>query len=735
MKDRYKAGFDIGSTTVKMAVCNSAEKVVFSRYRRHRALAVEAVKIMLDEARAELGDVEVDLALTGSGGIGIAEAYDLPFLQEVVASSRLVRHWWPEVRTFIEIGGEDSKVIFFDEGQRPDIRMNGTCAGGTGAFIDQIATLLDVSVEEMDRLSHRSKAVYPIASRCGVFAKTDVQMLLASHASREDVAASVFRSVALQVVATLFKGRRAEGKLLFAGGPLGFFSGLRRAFLEVLGADEDKDLVQSARPELIAAIGAALYHDGCRLTSLSECMDRLERKTAKRDNTNSLPPLFRTNEEFTSWRRRHESHKVSRTNLRRIDREPCFLGIDSGSTTTKMVLMDKDGRIALSHYGSNNGDPVQAVKIGLGYMSTRIEEAGVRVAVARSAATGYGEDLIRAAFGVDDGVVETVAHFRAAKAFLPEVSFVLDIGGQDMKAIFLNNGTIADIQINEACSSGCGSFIETLARSLGYDVETFASLACGSMSPFDLGTRCTVFMNSRIKEAQRQGASVEDISAGLAYAVVKNSLYKVLKLHDVNLLGDRVVVHGGTFRNPAVLRALEPPHGQGSSEARCSRLMGAYGAAIVACENYRVRNGGKSAFVGFRPVGRSDISNREAVNCHGCENTCRVTGLTFTNGRRYFTGNRCERIFNNGGDGRPGGVNTVAEKARMLFDRPCDPEGVPVLSFGIPRVLNMYENFPFWAAFLTACGFRWFSRLRRADVSSRRASTRSCRTISVFRGS
>ena len=264
----------------------------------------------------------------------------------MVASSRLVRHWWPEVRTFIEIGGEDSKVIFFDEGQRPDIRMNGTCAGGTGAFIDQIATLLDVPVEEMDRLSHRSKAVYPIASRCGVFAKTDVQMLLASHASREDIAASVFRSVALQVIATLFKGREAEGRLLFAGGPLGFFSGLRRAFLEVLGADEDKDLVQSARPELIAAIGAALYHDGCRLTGLSACMDRLGRKTASRDNTNSLPPLFRTNEEFTSWRRRHESHRVSRTDLRRIDREPCFLGIDSGSTTTKMVLMDKDGRKA-----------------------------------------------------------------------------------------------------------------------------------------------------------------------------------------------------------------------------------------------------------------------------------------------------------------------------------------------------------------------------------------------------
>ncbi|OPY00594.1 MAG: Activator of (R)-2-hydroxyglutaryl-CoA dehydratase [Syntrophorhabdus sp. PtaB.Bin184] len=706
MKDAYKAGFDIGSTTVKAVVCDHTQKVIFSRYRRHRALTVEAVRTVLDEARAELGDIEVDLCLTGSGGIGIAETYDLPFFQEVVASSRLVRHQWPGVRTFIEVGGEDSKVIFFDEGQRPDIRMNGTCAGGTGAFIDQIATILGVSVEEMDRLSRQSKTVYPMASRCGVFAKTDVQMLLANHAAREDVAASVFHSVALQVVATLFKGREAKGKLLFAGGPLGFFPGLRRAFLEVLDADEDRDLVRSARPELIAATGAALYHDGRRVISLSACIERLGRKTAARADTKSLPPLFGTDEEFISWRRRHERHRVGRTDLGRLDGEPCFLGIDSGSTTTKMVLMDGDGRIALSHYGSNNGDPVRAVKTGLASMQSRIEEAGVPVAVARSAATGYGEDLVRAAFGLDDGVVETVAHFRAAKAFSPEVSFVLDIGGQDMKAIFLNNGTITDIQINEACSSGCGSFIETLARSLGYDVKTFASLACRSISPFDLGTRCTVFMNSRIKEAQRQGASIEDISAGLAYAVVKNSLHKVLKLHDANLLGERIMVHGGAFRNPAVLRALELLTGKEVVRPDAAELMGAYGAAIVARENHRAANHGKSAFVGFGTARRSDISNRETVNCRGCENACRVKRLTFTNGRRYFTGNRCERTFSNNGDGKPRGTNMAADKARMLFDRPCDPEGVPILSFGIPRALNMYEDFPFWAAFLTACGFR-----------------------------
>ncbi len=705
MKNLYKAGFDIGSTTVKATIFDRAQKVVFSRYRRHRALTVEALKIMLGEARAELGDIEVDLALTGSGGIGISETYELPFLQEVVASSRLIRHRWPDVRTFIDIGGEDSKVIFFDNGHRPDIRMNGTCSGGTGAFIDQIASLLDISVEEMDILSRQSKMVYTIASRCGVFAKTDVQMLLAKHVPLEDVATSVFRSVVLQVIATLFKGKKAEGKLLFAGGPLGFFSGLRQAFLQILGMGEDKDLVQSSNPELIAAMGAALYHDGSNIVSLSTCIEHLQKKMVRRASANTLPPLFKTEEEFISWHERHEYHKISRISLNDISGEMCFLGIDSGSTTTKMVLIDNDGKIVLSHYGPNNGNPVQAVKTGFDYISTCIENAGVRAVIARSAATGYGEDLIRAAFGLDDGIVETVAHFSAARTFLPEVSFVLDIGGQDMKAIFVKNGLITDIQINEACSSGCGSFIETLARSLGYDVNAFASLACKSISPFDLGTRCTVFMNSRIKEAQRQGAAIEDISAGLAYAVVKNSLHKVLKLHDMKLLGNHIMVHGGTFRNSAVLRAFESVIGKEVIRPDAAELMGAYGAALVARDNYRIRNGAESSFVGFRPTEQLDASNTKTIDCHGCENACKVKTITFANSRRYFTGNRCERMFGNASK-KVIGINMFAEKLRMLFDRPSDPEGVPKLSFGIPRALNMYENYPFWATFLTACGFR-----------------------------
>ncbi|MGV8056713.1 MAG: acyl-CoA dehydratase activase-related protein [Smithellaceae bacterium] len=707
MQDKYPAGIDIGSTTVKLVICNPKGDVIFSRYRRHHAQTIEALRTMLGEALSILGDVNITAAFTGSAGMGIAESYGFPFIQEVVASSRLIRCRFPEVKTFIEIGGEDSKIVFFADKSPPDTRMNGSCAGGTGAFIDQIAVLLDVSIEAFDLLAQRNAAIHPIASRCGVFAKTDIQSLLSNHVPKEDIAASAFHAVALQVAATLFRGRRVEKKVLFGGGPLGFFPGLRRAFMDVFGLDEKTDIIRTVHPELIAAMGASLYSSNSAYTTrITSFLKKLEKVKNVQVKTEKLPPLFATEEEFLSWQERHQQHVVEKADLHTLNGEDCFLGIDSGSTTTKIILTDHRNRVALSHYSTNNGDPVKTVQSGLLLFGTTLMKAGIEIGIARTAVTGYGEDLIRAAFGIDDGVVETLAHYRAARTFSPQVSFVLDIGGQDMKAVFIKNDTISDIQVNEACSSGCGSFIETFARSLNCDVAQFAQLACQSDAPFDLGTRCTVFMNSKVKQAQREGASISDISAGLAYAVVKNSLYKVLKLTDVRLLGEHIVAQGGAFRNPAILRTFEILTGKEVVRPDIAELMGAYGAAITARDNYLSERTKPSSFVGFQPAMECGADNREILNCKGCENKCRIIMVQFPNGRSYFTGNRCENRFSNHARIGRKGVNLAAAKEKLLFDRPLEPEGKPILSFGIPRALNMYENFPFWSAYLTACGFR-----------------------------
>lgn len=700
-----RIGIDIGSTTAKVAICNENDEIVFARYLRHYALTLATVRGMLEEALSDLGDIPVDPVLTGSAALGIAQNVGLPFLQEVVASSRFIEHRCPDVHTFIELGGEDSKVIFFEKGRQPDMRMNGSCAGGTGAFIDQMATLLGVSLTNFDLLSRKAVSIHPIASRCGVFAKTDVQSLLSNSVPREDIAASVFHSVALQVAATLFKGRTGEKKVFFAGGPLGFFPGLRRAFMDILGLGEE-DIVHTEHPELIAAIGAALHHTASpEMISLSECLKRLEPRKTVVTAAEKLPPLFATGDEFASWSGRHRSHVVEKATLGDAAGEECFLGIDSGSTTTKVLLMDGRQRVLLSRYASNDGDPIGAVRSALALFGKEIAETGVTLHVARTAVTGYGEDLIRAAFGIDDGVVETVAHYRAARAFSPNVSFILDIGGQDMKAIFIRDGAVSDIQINEACSSGCGSFIETFARSLGYEVDAFARLACTGNSPFDLGTRCTVFMNSKIKQAQSEGATVADISAGLAYAVVKNSLFKVLKLTNTGILGDAIVVQGGTFRNPAVLRAFELLTGKEVVRPDIPELMGAYGAAITARDNH-VSKPAATGFVGFLPPEGADECRKDLLHCRGCENRCPVTRLSFANGRRYYTGNRCENTFSNGGRADKKGKSIVPAKLKMLFDRPGSANDTPILTFGIPRALNFFEDFPFWSAYLTSCGFR-----------------------------
>ena len=729
-KTSYRTGIDIGSTTVKVVICDESGKPVFPRYRRHNAMILETVLSVLEEAHNQMGDIELDLAVTGSAGMGIAESFGIPFVQEVVASAKLIKTCYHDVRTLIEIGGEDSKIVFFDDHFRPDIRMNGSCAGGTGAFIDQMAVLLDVSIADLDQLAMKSTSIYPIASRCGVFAKTDIQALLSNKVSREDIAASVFHAVALQVITTLARGSDIKKNVLFAGGPLKFFPQLQKAFIDILGLNEKKDLVIPEHPEFIPAIGAALVNRDSALFAqrakgvvpaankkgavpiylniqkLIQLMEKEKTRVPQVSEINRLSPLFSDSEEFQVWEKRHAGHNVKKTDISQIKDRKCFLGIDSGSTTTKIALIDDQERVALTYYAPNNGDSIHAVKKGLKEFQREFKRAGVAPDIVRTAVTGYGEDLIKAAFAMDYGVVETMAHYRAARSFDKDVSFILDIGGQDMKAIYIDDGAVSDIQVNEACSSGCGSFIETFARSLGYDVSEFAGLACQKNAPFDLGSRCTVFMNSRVKQALREGATVSDISAGLAYSVIKNSLYKVLKLRDSGTLGEKIVAQGGTFRNPAVLRAFEILIGREVIRPDISELMGAYGAALTALQNYQADSAEVSRFSRFSPFDQKITFTTKDLHCKGCENRCSVKKITFKNGRSYFTGNRCERYFSNGSSSKKHGENLIAAKFKLLFDRKTEPHRSPILTFGIPRALNMYENFPFWCAFLVECGFK-----------------------------
>ena len=705
----YPAGIDIGSTTAKVVICDSHNRLLFARYQRHQGETVKMTREIVKEAFNELGDIPVQVSVTGSAGMGAAEAFHVPFVQEVVASARLIKDVYLDVRTFIEVGGEDSKIIFFDDNFRPDIRMNGSCAGGTGAFIDQMAVLLDVPVAEFNDLARKAACIYPIASRCGVFAKTDIQALLSRGVSREDIAASVFHATALQAISSLARGRDIQGRILFGGGPLTFCSELRKAFVDVLGVDDPKEVIIPEHSEFIPAMGAARSNNTdpylIRLKDLIELPETVALHHTG-SGTNRLAPLFQSQAEFEAWQEAHAEDRVPRADLSLTKGKGLFLGIDSGSTTTKIVLVDDEGKFVLGHYRPNNGNPLKAVEKGLIELKTGFKKTGWLPRIVRSAATGYGEDFIKAAFGLDDGVVETMAHYRAARSFERNVSFVLDIGGQDMKAIYIHDHAISDIQVNEACSSGCGSFIETFAGSLGFSVSDFAETACLSAEPFDLGTRCTVFMNSKVKQALREGASIPDISAGLAYSVIKNALHKVLKLRDTEILGDKILVQGGTFRNPAVLRALELLLKKTVIRPDIPELMGAYGAALTALENHSIYRKESSGFNPFHePELKVNFTSKE-VECHGCENQCSVTKLSFKDGNHFFTGNRCERYFTNASKVRHKGKNLVAEKSRLLFDRPVEPSTPALLTYGIPRCLNMYENFPFWTAFLVECGFK-----------------------------
>ncbi len=703
----YHAGLDIGSTTAKLVLADGEGRLVFSRYQRHYARIMDTVAGFFSQVLADPGDGLLHLSLTGSAGMGLSQELDLPFVQEVIATHEVVRHRYPQVRTVVDIGGEDSKLIFLSPDRPPDIRMNGSCAGGTGAFIDQLAALLNCTPGDLNDLARRHTGVYPIASRCGVFAKTDVQNLLSRNVPVPDIAASVFHAVAIQCLNTLSRGCDIRPKLLLCGGVFAFLPELVNAFLRTLDLSA-ADLVTPDEPALLPAIGAAMVSkDHDTVWPVQDLLEEMARKQSRpRVRNNRLPSLFSTKKDRDGWERHLRQTTIPRTALSDYSGTACFLGVDSGSTTTKIIALGSENQVLFSWYRNNEGNPIRAVVQGLSALRDEIQTHHPRLTIAKTAVTGYGEDLIRTAFGMDMGLVETIAHFEAAKHMDPEVSFILDIGGQDMKAMFIQNGAICRIELNEACSSGCGSFIETFAGSLGYRVNRFAELAMEAASPCDLGTRCTVFMNSRVKQALRENATVADISAGLSYAVVKNCLFKVLKLTDMTEMGPRIVLQGGACRNPSIVRALE-----NLAEVRVTRsdmpeMMGAFGAALAAKQSADTeQDQSLTAFTAIHHLESIADFNTRQIVCHGCENACSVTRFMFLNGQSFYSGNRCEKIFGAKGQHKAEkGFDFADFKYRLLLDRNLSPQTNPKWTVGIPRCLNFYENFAFWHAFFVHCG-------------------------------
>lgn len=690
-----RLGIDIGSTTAKLVVLNEDGSVAFSAYKRHNARAEELLIEYLETLLSQYGDASVSLSMTGSVGMGIAERCSLRFVQEVVAAAKAIGESYPSTRTMIDIGGEDAKVVFFENGKTTDLRMNGNCAGGTGAFIDQMAILLGVSTDELDVLARSAHTVHPIASRCGVFSKTDVQNLIAKNVSKEDIAASVFHAVAVQVVVTLAHGCDIKSPLLLCGGPLTFLPELRRAFAEYLKLS-DKDIIVPTDSHLIPALGAAISASEDDAMPLSKLIDDIRNGlNSKHETASGLSPIFVDEDDYKAWRNRIESHNIKEVKLSQ-GKTKAVLGIDSGSTTTKIVALNERGELLFHYYHNNEGNPIEAARRGLRLFDEQCKASGADVEIVSSCSTGYGEDLLKASFRLDHGIIETIAHYMAARNLAPRLSFILDIGGQDMKAIFVDEGIINRMEINEACSSGCGSFIETFARSLGYSVDDFAKQACRATKPYDLGTRCTVFMNSKVKQALREGASIADIAAGLSYSVVKNCLYKVLRLKNTKDLGASIVVQGGTMKNDSVVRAFERLTGREVFRPDHPELMGAIGCALYAAQNI-----GNSTTI-EQLLANSDYTTRQQ-QCHGCENNCLVSVYRFDTGNRYFSGNRCEKVFVNKGKKVEPGINTYTFKRTLLFDREYKVDA-PIMRLGIARSLNMYEEYPFWHTLFTRSG-------------------------------
>lgn len=719
----YKLGLDVGSTTAKAVLINSDLSIAFSDYQRHYGSIIETLTDIVKKAKNIFGNIELSVAITGSAGMGISEKTKIPFLQELIASSEFVDKFHPDIKTLIDIGGEDSKIIFFDDKSGHDLRMNGSCAGGTGSFIDQMANLLDVSLSKLDKLASQFNEIHSIASRCGVFAKTDVQNLLSREIPLPDICASIFDAVALQIKNSLLRGKEIKSKVVYAGGPLTFLSNLRASMNRIFEI-EDKDILHLEHPELLPAIGSAVADNIEKpVFGIDTLIDNLiQSKKVSIVSDSNIKPLFEDNQDYLEWKEFKSNIKAPRIDISQLDNKKCFLGIDSGSTTTKIVLIDEDNKIAFDFYQNNNGKPIESVKKGLLELRDICFDRDINPNIISSTVTGYGEDLIKSAFNINYGVVETIAHYKAAKIFDSNVSFILDIGGQDMKAIFVKDGIIQNIEINEACSSGCGSFIETFANSLDYSVEKFSEIAVTAYQPCDLGTRCTVFMNSKVKQSFREGSPVSDISAGLAYSVVQNCLHKVLKIYDNAVLGDNIVVQGGTFKNDAVHRAFEKISGKKVISPDISELMGAYGSAIIAKDFYvQDENAVKQSFNLnlIENIGEYDV---KFTVCQGCENHCKVSRLKFENGNIFFTGNRCERIFSNSGSKIKRGQNLVQYKYDLLFDRNLKPEKGIKQKIGIPRALNMFENFPFWATLFVETGFEIVLSDKTSESTAHRAS-------------
>ncbi len=714
----FSLGVDVGSTTIKLAVLNGRGGLVYSSYQRHGSDIVSTLKRMFEQLHQNIGDKKLIAAVTGSGGISVSEKLGLPFVQEVIAGSLAVERFIPGVNVIIELGGEDAKLTFLDNGA--DQRMNGICAGGTGAFIDQMAALLNTSAAGLDKLAENCRVIYPIAARCGVFAKTDVQALLNQGAGKEDIAASVFQAVVNQTICGLAAGRKIKGKVGFLGGPLFFLPQLRRRFQETLGLN-DSDILVPANAQLFVAIGAALSarFSGRNTKTAGSISDILNSKRWQaEDKPASLAPLFGSDSEYSEFVERHSANRVRRSDLTKYE-GPCFLGLDIGSTTSKAVLIDKDARLLYSCYRNNEGSPLNSASEMLTEIYSNLPDGAE---ICYSAVTGYGEELVKTAFSCDIGEVETVAHLTAAEHFLPGVDTVLDIGGQDMKCIRVRDGVIHSVMLNEACSSGCGSFIETFANSLGMTVEQFSKEGIKAKRPVDLGTRCTVFMNSKVRQAQKEGVLVGDISAGLCYSVVKNALFKVIKLKSPSELGERIVAQGGTFLNDAVLRSLELVLGREVVRPDISGLMGAFGSALLAKRAWR--EGMRSTLIS--PAHLSSFSYKSFVRrCGQCANNCLLTVNSFSGDKELITGNRCEK---GAGQEKPNSTpNLFQYKYQRLFSyKPLPAKNAKRGRIGIPRVMNMYENYPFWFAFFTTLGFR----VELSPQSSRRLYELGMDTIS-----
>ncbi|MBR2765891.1 MAG: 2-hydroxyglutaryl-CoA dehydratase, partial [Blautia sp.] len=692
--NNYTLGIDIGSTTVKIAILNPEGRMVFADYERHFANIQETLAALLEKAEAKLGRLDACPVITGSGGLTLATHLGVPFVQEVIAVSTALEKIAPQTDVAIELGGEDAKIIYF-EGGNVEQRMNGICAGGTGSFIDQMASLLHTDASGLNEYARNYKALYPIAARCGVFAKTDIQPLINEGASKEDLAASIFQAVVNQTISGLACGKPIRGHVAFLGGPLHFLDQLKAAFIRTLKLD-DEHAITPDNSHLFAAMGSAMNaKEDAPAVSLPEMAERLRGSIRLDFEVERMEPLFASDEEYESFKARQSCYKVKKGELASYTGN-CYLGIDAGSTTTKTALIGEDGALLYSFYSNNNGSPLRTAIRSIQEIYSLLPEGAH---IAWTASTGYGEALVKAGLLLDEGEVETVSHYYAAAFFDPDVDCILDIGGQDMKCIKIKNQTVDSVQLNEACSSGCGSFIETFARSLNYSVQDFAKEALFAEHPIDLGTRCTVFMNSKVKQAQKEGAEVADISAGLAYSVIKNALYKVIKVSDASELGTHIVVQGGTFYNDAVLRSFERIAQCEAIRPDIAGIMGAFGAALIARERYQ--EGQKSSMLSIDQINALEYTTSMA-NCKGCTNNCRLTINRFSGGRQFISGNRCERGI--GKEKNKDHIPNLFEYKykRMFSYKPLTADLAARGKVGIPRVLNMFENYPFWFTFFTS---------------------------------